>query len=138
MSLERFTRKDVVTVGPDETVQAAAQAMRSRHVGAVVVVAEGRPVGIVTDRDLALRLVADGHPATTPVRELMTEDPVTCHVEDTLDAAIAAIRRHGVRRLPILDDHQQLVGLVAIDDLLVLLNGEASAIVEAVLDNRGP
>ena len=137
MSLERFTRRELVTIGPDRPAEEAARLMRGKHVGAVVVVEEGQPIGIVTDRDLTVRLLADYAP-NTPVRAVMTRDLVVARIDDAIDFAFYTMRQHGVRRLPIVNDEGALVGLVAVDDLLVLLGGEVSSIVEAVVDNRGP
>jgi len=137
MSLERFTRRELVTIAPDRPAEEAARLMRGKHVGAVIVVEEGKPVGIVTDRDLVVRLLADFAPNTS-VRAVMTRDLVVARIDDAIDYAFYTMRQHGVRRLPIVNDEGALVGLVAVDDLLVLLGGEVSSIVEAVVDNRGP
>ena len=73
MSLERFCREPVVTIQPKQSVRDAAVLMRDRHVGAVLVVDDDRPVGIVTDRDIVMRAVIDGRdPNTTPVRDVMS------------------------------------------------------------------
>lgn len=136
--LERFTRKRVVTVDADATVLEVARAMESEHVGAVLVVEGGVPIGIVTDRDLALRVLARGNGPTACVREVMTREPVTIGVDALLDEALYAMRNSGVRRLPIVDSRGKLVGLVALDDLMVLLSAELSSGAQAVLDNRGP
>jgi CBS domain-containing protein len=138
MSLERFSRRELIAVAPDTAVDEVAQLMRARHVGAVLVAEDGRPVGIVTDRDLVVRLLADGWTPSAPVRAVMTRDLVLAHVDDAIDHAFFTMRRHGIRRLPIVDSGGTLVGLVALDDLLVLLGGEVSSLVETVLDNRGP
>jgi CBS domain-containing protein len=138
MSLERFTRKSIATITPDAPVAAAAQLMQARHVGAVVVMSRDRPVGLLTDRDLALRIVAERRSPETAVGAVMTADPILAHVRDGIDVALYTMRRTGVRRLPIVNDVGALVGLVALDDLLVLLTGELSTGIEAVIENRGP
>jgi len=138
MSLERFTRRELIAVAPDAAVDEVARLMRARHVGAVLVVDDGRPVGIVTDRDLVVRLLADGWTPSAPVRAVMTRELVVAQVEDDIDHAFFTMRRYGIRRLPIVDGGGTLVGMVALDDLLVLLGGEVSSLVETVLDNRGP
>jgi CBS domain-containing protein len=112
--------------------------MLRSHVGAVVVVQAGRPVGIVTDRDLALRVVAAGRSGDTPVRDVMSENLVTVRFDAQLDDVALRMREQGVRRVPIVDAAGALVGLVSLDDLYVLLSGELSAGAHAVLDNRGP
>jgi CBS domain-containing protein len=138
MSLERFTRRELVTITPDRSTQEVASLMRERHVGAVVVVEDGRPIGIVTDRDLVVRVLADGWTSAAPVRSVMTADVIVAHVDEALDQAFFKMRQHGIRRLPIVASDGTLLGVVAVDDLLVLLGGEVSSIVETVIDNRGP
>jgi CBS domain-containing protein len=138
MSLERFTRRELIAVAPDAAVDEVARLMRARHVGAVLVVDDGRPVGIVTDRDLVVRLLADGGNPSAPVRAVMTRELVVAQIDDDIDHAFFTMRRYGIRRLPIVDGGGTIVGMVALDDLLVLLGGEVSSLVETVLDNRGP
>jgi CBS domain-containing protein len=138
MSLERFCRKPVITVPAKKTVHDAAALMRERHVGAVLVVDGDRPVGIVTDRDIVLRSVADGRDAkTTPVTEVMSSRLVVVRREDKLDDAVSAIRGAGVRRVPIVDAAGTAVGMVTLDDLVVLMAGELGAAAGAVRSNRG-
>jgi CBS domain-containing protein len=139
MSLERFTRRALVTITPDRSARDVADLMRDRHVGAVLVVEEdGRLVGIVTDRDLVVRALAAGSLPEARVRSLMSTNLVVVRVSDSLDNAFSKMRHHGVRRLPIVSNDGSLLGLVALDDLLVLLGGEVSSIVETLMDNRGP
>ena len=99
----------------------AAELMKREDVGSVPVVASStdpRIIGIVTDRDLALRLVADGkHPDTTPISEIMTGNPATCHDRDDVREAMDTMSRHQVRRIPIVDEHGQLCGIVAQADI---------------------
>ncbi len=138
MSLERFTRRELVTCTAAETAGDVARLMHERHVGSVIVVDEGRPIGIVTDRDLVIRVMAEGWPLTRPAREIMSQDLVTARVGEPIDHALYLMRHHGVRRLPVVDENGALVGLLALDDVLVLLSGEVSSVAETVLDNRGP
>jgi CBS domain-containing protein len=138
MSLERFTRRDLVTATPDHTVAEVARLMGSTHVGAVVIVDGDSPIGIVTDRDLVLRALQEDGSATRPIRDFMTPDVAVARVDDSLDTVFFTMRQRGVRRVPIVDGAGALVGLVAFDDLLVLLGGEVTSLVDTVLDNRGP
>src|SRR5689334_14027848 len=115
MSLERFTRKEIAVIMAGEPVAHAAEEMLRRHVGAVVVMEGDRPVGIVTDRDIALRVVAAGRDAQTPVHEVMSGGLVTARLHERLDTAATRMRQHGVRRLPILDEAGRLVGMVSLD-----------------------
>jgi CBS domain-containing protein len=104
MSLERFCRKEVVTIQPHDTVVSAARKMREKHVGALVVVDRGgRPVGMLTDRDVVCRVVAEARePAGTSVDAAMSRDLVTVRREGNIDQAAFSMRKHGVRRVPIL------------------------------------
>ena len=139
MSLERFCRKLVVTMPSTQTVQDAAIKMRERHVGAVLIVDDGQPVGIVTDRDVVLRTVAEGRdPRTTPIRYVMSRNLTVVRSDEKIDDAVSAIRAAGVRRVPILDDKGTPVGMVTLDDLVVLMAGELSTAAGAVQSNRGP
>jgi CBS domain-containing protein len=140
MSLERFCRKEVVTIQPHDTVVSAARKMREKHVGALVVVDRGgRPVGMLTDRDVVCRVVAEARePAGTSVDAAMSRDLVTVRREGNIDQAAFSMRKHGVRRVPILDADDRLAGLVAFDDLVVLLSAELGETVAALRQNRGP
>jgi CBS domain-containing protein len=114
--------------------------MREKHVGALVVVDRGgRPVGMLTDRDVVCRVVAEARePAGTSVDAAMSRDLVTVRREGNIDQAAFSMRKHGVRRVPILDADDRLAGLVAFDDLVVLLSAELGETVAALRQNRGP
>jgi CBS domain-containing protein len=139
MSLERFCRKPVVMISSHQSAYDAAVQMRERHVGAVVVVEDDRPVGIVTDRDLVLRGILGGRdPNATPVRDVMSRHLTVLRSDDRIDDAVSSIRTAGVRRLPIVDSEGKAIGMVTLDDLFVLIAGELSVAVGAVQSNRGP
>lgn len=139
MSLERFCRKPIITILPKQTVHEAALQMHEHHVGAVVVVDEDRPVGIVTDRDIVLRAVVEGRdPKTTSIRDIMSRDVAVLRRDDKIDDAIISIKTAGVRRLPIVDENGKPIGMVTLDDLVVLMAGELSVAAGAVRANRGP
>lgn len=130
----------MATALPAESVQAAAEKMTQQHVGALVIVDEsGRPVGILTDRDIICRVLSEGlNPATTPIQAVMSTNPVVAHVGDLIESAAFTMRRQGVRRLPIVNESGAAIGLVSLDDLLVLLAAELSQTAAAVRTNRGP
>lgn len=141
MSLERFCRKPVIDVRPDQTVFEAAQRMRSGHVGSVFVTDEegGRPVGVLTDRDIVVRVVGVGlDPTTTAVGDVMTPSPITLRTDESIDVALFRMRKKGIRRLPIVDRQGKLAGTVSLDDLLVLLSAELGQTAAVVRDNSGP
>ena len=135
MTVGRICRRDVDLVDPDATARMAAQRMASRNVGSLLVVDGGRHVlGVITDRDLALRLVAQGlDPHLTRVSELMTPHPDTVGEQTSVEDALAVMRSRGVRRLPVLGAGGTLAGVVSVDDVLVLLAdefGELSRLIE--------
>jgi CBS domain-containing protein len=105
-------------VTPDDSIQNAARIMRDEDTGAVPVVENGRPVGMVTDRDIVVRSVADGGQVNRSVREIVTTG-VVCVTPDmsTLEAN-ALMSEHQVRRLPVVEN-DQLVGIVSLGDLAV-------------------
>ena len=121
-----MTCRDVMTadpkfVLPDDSVDKAARIMRDEDVGAVPVVEDRsskKPVGVVTDRDIALKVVAGGRDGVkTTVREVMTKGVVTCRVDDYLGNAVSAMARHQVRRMPVVDSTGALVGIVSQADV---------------------
>jgi CBS domain-containing protein len=126
MSLERICSKAVVTISPDATVLEAAKLMHSKHIGCLVVVDQYRPIGIVTDRDIVLKLVAgEKKPAETAVKQIMTTNPTMVNVNYDLLDAVRLMRNRGVRRLPVVDEHRHLLGIITMDDVLTAFGAEA-------------
>jgi CBS domain-containing protein len=113
--------RKVEVVGPRRSVSEAARQMKEAAVGTLIVVDElGRPLGIVTDRDLVLRFLADsGDPSRTPVERVMSGPVAWIHEETTLESALEEMTRLRVRRLVVVDGRERLVGLVALDDALM-------------------
>ncbi|HEU4731332.1 MAG TPA: CBS domain-containing protein [Kofleriaceae bacterium] len=108
---------DVVTVSPQATVLTAVQRMNERKIGALVVVERDRPVGMFTERDVLVRIVAAGlDPNTTPVNEVMTRNPVVIRPETTVNEAMLVITRRRCRHLPVMDE-RGLLGMISIGDL---------------------
>lgn len=122
---EVMTKKPVCCL-PNDTVIKAAELMKSRNIGPVLVIENEqtqRLVGIVTDRDLALRLVAEGgDPKTTKVEAVMTRNVVTCRADDDLQKALDAMAEHQLRRIPVVDNDHKVVGIIAQADVATRLN----------------
>jgi CBS domain-containing protein len=111
----------VYTVTPEATVWEAAELMRRRGVGDLVVVEDLKPVGILTDRDIVLRVTAAGlSPLDVAVQEIMSAPPVTAPREMEIGEGIALMARHGIRRLPIVDEDGKLASILTLDDILLL------------------
>ncbi len=111
--------QDVVTVMPDDTVERASRLMRECDCGALPVVGwGGRLLGMITDRDIAIRLVARGADTRRArVSECMTDEVFSCHLSDRLEDCMRQMSRHQIRRLPIVDDERRVVGIVSQGDL---------------------
>jgi CBS domain-containing protein len=104
-------------ITPDTTVQEAARLMKTEDVGALPVVEDGRLTCVITDRDLAIRGVAEGAGADTPVRDLASKDVVTIDPQQSLDEAARLMAQHQVRRLPVVEEDGRLVGMLAQADV---------------------
>ena len=101
-------------------VAEAARQMRSANVGAVIVEDDGKPAGIVTDRDIAIRAVALGRdPQTTPLSDICSKDLTTVSPDDSLDRAVELMREHAVRRLLVVDAQNKTHGVVSLGDLAI-------------------
>jgi CBS domain-containing protein len=134
MKLGEQFKKEVATVSPEDTIRKAAFTMRNRGVGAVVAVnGKGKPVGIVTDRDIALALATDEKDPDTPVSEIMPSELVTIGENEGIFNATQYIFGYQVRRLPIVDSDGKLVGIVTMDDLLALLARELGNLTEGAV-----
>jgi len=122
MSIARDYELEVVRVAPDATCVEVADEMDAHTVGFVVVVQDGAPVGIITDRDLVCRVVAaDRDPEKTTAAEVMSGRLVTGRIGADLGDQLALMRDHAVRRLPLIEDGE-LVGIVTLDDVVVQLS----------------
>lgn len=119
MELREIMTTGVVTAAFDDDVLRVAQMMRDRGVGSVVICdADGIPAAIVTDRDLAIRALADERPTGEPVREHATRPLVSGEPDMALEEAAALMVRHRIRRLPVVEG-DELVGIVTLDDIAV-------------------
>ena len=130
-TIEKFV-KSVVTAGPNDSLMSIACLMERRNVGAVVIVDGKRPLGIVSDRDIALHVAARGVSIQTPVSRVMVAPVKTVGRDDGVLDTTQTMREAGVRRLPVVDDDGRLVGLVTLDDLLRILSRELSNLAEGI------
>ena len=133
-------KKPVVTVTAGVPIVEVAKLMRSRHVGSVVVVDSGgtlKPVGIVTDRDLVIEVLAAGvDPLTMNAGDIMTGAPVVVPAGQDVMWALKTMRDRGIRRLPVVDEQGLLVGILALDDMMQLLGGALGDIVQLLGTER--
>ena len=118
MKVSEAMTSDVRIANPEETIQEAAQILASIDAGALPVGENDRLVGMITDRDIALRCVAKEHdPAGTTAGEIMTPEILYCRETDTADDVARNMGKNKVRRLPVLDANKRLVGMVTLGDL---------------------
>lgn len=126
--------RDVVTASADESVIDAARRMAALHTGDVVIVAAApggtlpRPIGIVTDRDLVVRVLAEGRdPTATSLEEIMQPELVLAREDDTVEHVLEQMREHAVRRVPIVDRAGGLQGVLSLDDLVGWMRDQLQA-----------
>lgn len=134
MLVRDLCRRSPCTATPQESVREAAQRMDTRGVGSLVVVdPEGRPVGMLTDRDVVMRVLRRRRdPDQTTVGSVMHGDVSTVREAALLEVGIRRMRADGLRRVPVVDDRGRLVGILAADDVLQLDASELAGIAEAV------
>ncbi len=121
-------RRDVQTIDRSDSVRDAARRMRAVGVGSLVVLENGKSIGIVTDRDLLTRVVARGLVAArTAVGDVMSSPLVSVSPRDSMDRVVATMVRHGIRRVPVLCGGRP-TGIVALDDLVVACSEELSEV----------
>lgn len=111
--------RDVQVIGPDETIQEAARRMREGDFGMMPVGENDRMIGAVSDRDIAIRAIADGKDPRTKVREVMSQGIAWAYEDDTVDKAAKIMSEHQIRRLPVVNRDKRLVGIVALGDFAV-------------------
>lgn len=134
MKISEIMTKNPRSVSPDTPVSEAAQVMKEEDVGMVPVVervggaeTRGRLVGVVTDRDIAIRAVAEGRAVDSPVSEVMSGGVKTCSPDDSVEEAMNMMGREQVRRIPIVDERGSLVGVVAQADLVRMTGKDRQA-----------
>jgi CBS domain-containing protein len=117
MKVSDVMSTDVETVRPDQMVRDAARFMLQADAGSIPVTEGNRLVGMITDRDIAVRGVALGYGPETPVSELMTSGIVSAHADELIEEAARKMGEAQVRRLPVIDHDQRLIGIVSLGDL---------------------
>ena len=141
MNAGELCNREVVVAYRDTPLAEAANLMRSHHVGSLVVVAyrlsERVPVGILTDRDIVVAVVAKGlDPRTLTVGDVMGGALVTVREQDGITDALRLMREHGIRRIPVLTHSGALAGILTIDDVLELITEELGDFVKAISRER--
>ncbi|HEX6466581.1 MAG TPA: CBS domain-containing protein [Terriglobales bacterium] len=135
--------KEVMTADPvccrlSDTAQEVAKVLRDEDIGSVPIVSQDRKLeGIITDRDLCCTIVAEGlDPQTTPVNNYVTRNPVACRADDDLEDCEKSMQKNQIRRMPVVDDQQRCIGMVAQADLV--LREEPKKVQETVAEISKP
>jgi CBS domain-containing protein len=137
MLLKDLCTPDAVCCGAQTTVRDAARLMRSKHVGDLIIVGyperDRVPIGVITDRDLALEVIGnDLDAATATVSHLVRQPVVIANEEEDTSVALERMRVHGVRRIPVVDREGAAVGIITLDDLLRVFVRDASTLLEVM------
>ena len=134
MNIGELCNRETIIVHKNENIVEAARLMRRFHVGDLIVVTKSEdgntPIGIVTDRDIVMEVVANNaDPQTVKVVEIMSKELVTGSEEEGIYEIIERMRMHGVRRLPVVDKEGYLSGILSVDDILEFLGEEVDALI---------
>jgi CBS domain-containing protein len=134
MSLTKYVKR-IGCLSPRASVLEASQEMKSKGIGTVVIISDDyRPIGLLTDRDVTMRVVAEQKsPEKTTIEEVMTTDVVSLPQDASIRAATEAMRDKGVRRIPIIDENGRVSGIVTFDDLMLLLGMEMGNLANAIV-----
>ena len=119
MKVREAMTRDVRLVRPDQTIREAAHLMAELDIGALPIEKDDRLVGMITDRDIAVRAVAEGRGPDTPVRDVMSAEVKYCYEDQTIDEVTRNMGEQRIRRLPVLTREKRLVGILSLGDLAI-------------------
>ena len=133
MAVIDIARENVETADPDTSVAELVRRMHNDEVAGLVIVEDGRPLDLVTDRDLTKALLDDQFDAEqTPVREFLDDDLLTIEASTGIYDTVEMLSQHGVRRAPVVDEDGNLAGIISISDIVVLLGMELQQVANAI------
>ncbi|HWQ66531.1 MAG TPA: CBS domain-containing protein [Methanospirillum sp.] len=133
MTIYTVCQTNVVSVSPHTTVEFVARLMKEKNIGCVIITEDHKPVGIVTDRDLALKDTCTAEEGDSAlISAIMTKDVKTIRKDTGLFQAIGEMKTFRVRRLPVVDMGGRLVGLITVDDIIRLLAREMGEIARVI------
>jgi len=139
VTLSTIGTRDLAVLPPDASVAQAVRMMRERRVGSILVSQDEKLVGIVTDRDLVLRVLGEAkNPATVRLAEVMSTRVVTVREDTSIDDAAWRMREHAVRRLPITDAEGRARGIITLDDILGHVGGRRGDVAEIIASFHAP
>ncbi len=138
MSLGNLCRREIICVNLGTSVKEAVKLMEEKNVGCVIVIGSDKPVGMLTDRDILLRVMNKGlDPQKTTVDNVMSKDIVALREDMGLFEALEQVKGKSIRRFPIVDANGALKGIMTLDDIIFLL-GKEMADVSSIIEKEGP
>ncbi len=138
MAIKECCQENVVTAAPTAAILDIIELMKNRNIGSVVITENKKPVGIITDRDILLRVIAEGKdPGTIKVKEVMTKKPMVLSEEVGLFDALKQMEGKKFRRFPVVDAKGHLKGILTVDDLISHLISELS-IITSIIEEQSP
>lgn len=139
MPIQSLAREDVVHAPPETPLSNLAERMRDERVGSIVITNEQSPVGIVTDRDLTTRVLANGEPSDgLRAQDVMTSEVIVASSDHGVYECAQMMSEQGIRRLPICDENDELCGIITADDLLELFSDEQQQLAQIIQAQRPP
>jgi len=138
MKVSECMSRDVQVCAPDHSIQDAARTMQEIDTGVLPVAENDRMVGMITDRDIAIRAVARGMGPETPVREAMSPEVLYCFEDDDIDEVAENMGEHQVRRMPVVNRDKRLVGIVSLGDISRSAEGRDGTAGRALSDVSEP
>ena len=134
MKVQDIMSRNVQTIKPTSSLRAAARTFSDLNVGALPVVDDGKLVGIITDRDVSVYAIAIGRePQSTDVKVVMSKEVFTCNAEQSLAEAAEIMEQHNIRRLAVVDDSDEVVGILTVDDIARVSHELAGGVLEAAI-----
>ncbi len=119
MKVKEIMTREVKYIDPNSTVKEAARQMREKDVGALPVGENDRLIGVITDRDITIRAIANGHdPDSITIKQVMTPKTLYCYEEDSVEDAAKNMGQNQVRRFPVLNTDKRLVGIISLGDIV--------------------
>jgi CBS domain-containing protein len=127
MKVSECMSTDVEIASPDDTIRSVARTLREIDAGSMPVGENDRLVGMITDRDICIRAVADGMGPETRVRQVMSSSPRWCYEDEEISDVSEQMGEHKIRRLPVLNREKRLIGMISLGDVALADSGRASA-----------
>lgn len=134
MKVQDIMSRNVQTIKPTSSLRAAARTFSDLNVGALPVVDDGKLVGIITDRDVSVYAIAIGRePQSTDVKVVMSKEVFTCNANQSLAEAAEIMEQHNIRRLAVVSDSEEVVGILTVDDIARVSHELAGGVLEAAI-----